>query len=77
MVETPEKGREGLHKLVDSLPRERLPDAEALLTHLNGEPRVQVKQGHYNVKLGGLWAGLGIEISEDDIDEARREMWGT
>jgi hypothetical protein len=24
----------------------------------------------------GLWAGLGIHISEDDIAESRREMWG-
>lgn len=23
----------------------------------------------------GLWAGLGIEITEKDIEEARREMW--
>jgi hypothetical protein len=24
----------------------------------------------------GLWADLGIEITEEDIAEARREMWG-
>lgn len=24
----------------------------------------------------GLWADLGIDITEADIDEARREMWG-
>ncbi len=24
----------------------------------------------------GLWADLGIQISEKDISEARREMWG-
>lgn len=24
----------------------------------------------------GLWANLGINITEADIDEARREMWG-
>jgi hypothetical protein len=24
----------------------------------------------------GLWADLGIRISEEDIAEARREMWG-
>lgn len=23
----------------------------------------------------GLWAGLGIDISDKDIEEARREMW--
>ncbi len=26
--------------------------------------------------LKGLWADLGIEITEEDIAEARREMWG-
>lgn len=26
--------------------------------------------------LRGLWAGVGIEITEEDIAEARREMWG-
>ena len=24
----------------------------------------------------GLWEGLGINITGEDIDEARREMWG-
>ena len=27
------------------------------------------------VRLKGLWAGLGIDVSEEDITEARREMW--
>lgn len=26
--------------------------------------------------LEGLWADLGIEITEEDITQARREMWG-
>ena len=26
--------------------------------------------------LKGLWADLGISITEEDIAEARREMWG-
>jgi hypothetical protein len=26
--------------------------------------------------LKGLWADLGVRITEDDIAEARREMWG-
>jgi hypothetical protein len=26
--------------------------------------------------LKGLWADLNINISSEDIDEARREMWG-
>jgi hypothetical protein len=24
----------------------------------------------------GLWAGMGFDITEEDIAEARREMWG-
>jgi len=27
------------------------------------------------VKLGGLWKG--IDISDEDINEVRREMWGS
>ncbi len=26
--------------------------------------------------LYGLWANLGIDITEQDLEEARREMWG-
>jgi hypothetical protein len=26
--------------------------------------------------LRGLWAGLNIDITEEDIAKARREMWG-
>jgi hypothetical protein len=27
-------------------------------------------------RLKGLWADLGVDITEEDIAEARREMWG-
>jgi EAL domain-containing protein (putative c-di-GMP-specific phosphodiesterase class I) len=26
--------------------------------------------------LKGLWADLGVDVSSEDIAEARREMWG-
>ncbi len=26
--------------------------------------------------LEGIWAGLNVKITEEDIAEARREMWG-
>jgi len=26
--------------------------------------------------LRGLWKGMGVDISEEDIAEARKEMWG-
>jgi len=25
----------------------------------------------------GLWSDLGVKVSEEDIAEARREMWGS
>jgi len=24
----------------------------------------------------GLWAGMGFDVTDEDISEARREMWG-
>ena len=30
---------------------------------------------HKRRSLEGLWADLGIEITEEDIAEARQEMW--
>ena len=26
--------------------------------------------------LRGLWKGYGVQVTEKDIEEARREMWG-
>ena len=26
--------------------------------------------------LKGLWADLGVELSEEDVTEVRRDMWG-
>jgi hypothetical protein len=31
---------------------------------------------HPRRSLKGLWADLGVQITEADIAEARREMWG-
>lgn len=75
-METVEEKKQEIHRLVDSLPPERLDVAEALLEHLRHEARVGVKEGKRIVRLGGLWKDLGIEITEEDIAEARREMWG-
>ena len=33
-------------------------------------------QRHSRRSLKGLWADLEVNISADDIAEARREMWG-
>ena len=57
-----------LHQLVDGLPPERLDAAEGLLEHLIGKLQ--------SVKLGGLWENLGVGITEGEIAQARKEMWG-
>jgi len=50
--------------------REVLDFVESLQRKGNGtarEPRESLR---------GLWAGLGVSITDEDIAEARREMWG-
>lgn len=71
-----EEKRQEIYRLVDSLPPERLDVAEALLERLQGEGRIGMKEGKPIVRLGGLWKDLGVEITEEDIAEMRREMWG-
>ena len=36
----------------------------------------KASQHHSRRSLKGLWADLEVNISADDIAEARREMWG-
>jgi hypothetical protein len=67
MQDSVESKKARLHQLVDHLPAERLETAEHLLERLRSETQT--------VQLGGLWEDLGIEITEEDIAEARREMW--
>jgi hypothetical protein len=46
------------------------PDLEEPLRHAEGDQ--QPLQSLY-----GLWQEFGVEISAEEIDAARREMWGT
>jgi hypothetical protein len=39
------------------------------------EQKIEAKRPRRSLK--GLWADLGIDITEEDIAQARREMWGT
>ena len=71
-----EEKKQNLHELVDGLPPEYLDAAKELLGQLRHEVRVSVKEGKRIVRLGGLWKDSGIEITEEDITNARREMWG-
>lgn len=71
-----EEKKKGIYRLVDSLPPERLDVAEVLLGQLQVQGRIGMKEGKPVVRLGGLWKDLGVEITEEDIIELRREMWG-
>lgn len=38
--------------------------------------KASTKSGHPLRSLRGLWKDFNINITEEDISEARREMWG-
>jgi hypothetical protein len=66
-----------IEELVLEKLRELPPDKqqEALrLVELLGEEPISAKPLR---GAEGLWADFGIEITEEDIAEARREMWGS
>ena len=50
--------------------QEVLDFVESLQRQGNGTPQQRRKS------LRGLWAGLGVNVTDEDISEARREMWG-
>ena len=72
---TIEERKQKIHRLVDNLPPEQLGAAEVLLEKLRDENRVTTKDGKSIVRLGGLWKG--VRINEEDIDEERKEIWGS
>jgi len=59
---------------LDFLPPESLRLLREFVTFLRSRAGQPVPHGRI-VRLGGLWAGTP-EITEEDIAEARREMWG-
>jgi hypothetical protein len=66
---------EAVAKSVESLPldkqREVMDFAEFLKASVRSRPRRMAKT------LEGLWAGMGIQpVSEEDMRQARKEMWG-
>ena len=56
---------------VRTLPAEKQQEILSYATRLRDE--VVKKKPFKSVK--GLWAGLGISLSADDIEENQREMW--
>jgi hypothetical protein len=75
----PERSETGTMTIEDSvieklrtLPPERKQQVLDFVEFL--EQKSAVKQPRRSVE--GLWADLGVQITEEDINEARREMWG-
>jgi len=60
---------------LDFLPPESLRLLREFVAFLRSRAGQAAPQEGRIVKLGGLWAGTP-EITEEDIADARREMWG-
>ncbi|MBC8170158.1 MAG: hypothetical protein H7X77_00735 [Anaerolineae bacterium] len=61
--------------LVENLPAlEKVRLVERIMVTLGQELKTQPSQSLKSAY--GLWADLNVDISAEDIDEARREMWG-
>lgn len=57
-------------------PGQKLRLIEAIAPDLE-EPLQRAEEGQKPLRsLYGLWKDFGVSISAEDIDEARREMWG-
>ena len=54
-----------------ALPPERQREVLDFVTRLKGERGKASRRG-----LAGLWASLHLSVTEEDIDQVRREMWG-
>lgn len=63
---------ESILATVQALPPERQQEVLDFAQFLHA--RVRPRAARTNLE--GLWAGMGVSISEEDIAEARREMWG-
>jgi hypothetical protein len=57
-----------------SLPPDRQREVLACVEFL-AERNRDVKRPRRSAE--GLWSNLGVALTEDDIPEARREMWGS
>jgi hypothetical protein len=53
------------------LPPQKQEEVLAFVSHLRRTLQKGPRQS-----LRGIWAGLGFKINEEDIANARREMWG-
>jgi len=65
-----------LEELVLEKFRELPPDKQKRLLEYLQTLQADQRPGKALNSLAGLWANDGIDVTEEDIAEARREMWG-
>jgi len=58
-------------------PRQKLQLIEAIVPDLAGPLAAAEEKARPLQSLYGLWKDLGVDLSAEDIDAARRDMWGT
>lgn len=69
--------RRKIAHIIDDLPEPSLVELSSFLEYLqfrNARRSAEAEPPYTPVAIGGLWQG--VQISDDDLDEARHEMWG-
>ena len=60
-------------RVIEKLRELPLQKQEEVLAYIS---RLQEETRRPRRSLAGLWADLGVNVSEEDISQARQEMWG-
>ena len=60
-------------RVMEKLRELPLQKQEEVLAYIS---RLQEETRRPRRSLAGLWADLGVNVSEEDISQARQEMWG-
>jgi hypothetical protein len=65
-----------IQKALDELPPKDISEVARFINYLKfkAQPSADFPLAEKKSKLGGLWKG--VEFTEEDIAQARREMWG-
>lgn len=56
--------------------RELPPDKQTEVLDFLESLRTRTENGKPRCSAAGLWADLGVDITSEDIEQARRELWG-
>ena len=65
---------EAVAKSVKSLPPEKQREVLDFVEFVKNRSALRRRGALKSIR--GLWKGMGIHVSEEDLRQARREMWG-